>query len=127
VNNVLVPRTTRVALAVAIALSIMPIVTGQDTPKRAPTAVAPKPVKIVKATYTPEARAAKIQGTVVVEAVVLADGTVGTVKVSRSLDTKFGLDTQALTATKQWTFTPGTLDGKPVAVVVSIEQVFFLR
>ena len=126
-SNQPVPRTTRARLAAAIALSIVAIANAQDTPKSAPTAVAPKPIKTVQATYTPEARAAKIQGTVVVEAVVLPDGTVGNVKVSRSLDTKFGLDTQALNATKQWTFTPGTLNGKPVAVVVSIEQVFFLR
>ncbi|HEY2907249.1 MAG TPA: energy transducer TonB [Vicinamibacterales bacterium] len=121
------PQTTRVALAAAIALSIVTLANAQDTPKTAPTVVAPKPIKIVKATYTPEARAAKIQGTVVVEAVVLADGTVGQVKVTRSLDTKFGLDTEALNATQQWTFSPGTRDGKPVPVVVSIEQSFFLK
>jgi periplasmic protein TonB len=116
----------RAALAAVFAIAGTTLIHAQDTAKTR-GAVPPKPIKIVKATYTPEARAAKIQGTVVVEAVVLPDGTVGNVKVSRSLDTKFGLDTQALTATKQWTFTPGTIDGKPVAVVVSIEQVFFLR
>ncbi len=120
-------RTTRAALVAVIALSIVALANAQDTPKTPPGAVAPKPIKIVKATYTPEARAAKIQGTVIVEAVVLADGTVGQVKVTRSLDTKFGLDAEALKATKQWTFSPGTRDGKPVPVVVSIEQSFFLK
>src|SRR5436309_14528701 len=48
--------------------------------------------KEVKPTYTPEARAAKIQGQVLLEAVVLADGTVGATNVLRSLDTEFGLD-----------------------------------
>ncbi len=48
---------------------------------------APKVVKEVKATYTPEARAARIQGTVLVEAVVQTDGTVrDDVKVVRSLN-----------------------------------------
>ena len=82
----------------------------------------------MKATYTPEARAAKIQGTVIVEAVVLADGTVGQVKVTRSLDTKFGLDAEALKATEAVdVLARHQRDGKPVPVVVSIEQSFFLK
>jgi protein TonB len=87
---------------------------------------APKLVKQVKPTYTPEARAAKIQGTVLLSTVVLEDGTVGNVKVSRSLDTKYGLDNEAIKAAKQWTFTPGMKDGKPVAVSVTIEISFTL-
>jgi Gram-negative bacterial TonB protein C-terminal len=49
------------------------------------------------------------------------------VKVVRSLDTKFGLDEQAIKATKQWTFKPATKDGKPVPCPVAIEQSFFLN
>jgi TonB family protein len=91
------------------------------------SATPPSIVKEVKATYTPAARAARIEGRVVVQAIVAADGTVSDVKVIRSLDTKFGLDVQALNATKQWIFKPGTRDGKPVAVTVAIEQSFFLN
>jgi periplasmic protein TonB len=87
---------------------------------------APKLVKEVKPNYTPEARAAKIQGTVLLSAVVREDGTVGDVKVSRSLDAKYGLDAEAVKAAKQWTFTPGMKDGKPVAVAVTIELAFNL-
>jgi protein TonB len=86
----------------------------------------PKLVKEVKPEYTPEARAAKIQGTVLLETVVLADGTVGNVKVFRSLDAKFGLDQQAVIAVKQWLFTPGMKDGQAVPVTVSIEVSFNL-
>jgi protein TonB len=85
---------------------------------------APKLVKEVKPNYTPEARAAKIQGTVLLSAVVREDGTVSDVKVSRSLDTKYGLDAEAIKAAKQWTFNPGMRDGKPVAVLVAIELAF---
>jgi protein TonB len=81
----------------------------------------------VKAEYTQEAKDAGIQGTVVLDTEVLADGTVGDVKVKQSLDTKYGLDRQAVNAVKQWTFEPGTKDGKPVAVRVDIEMTFTLK
>jgi protein TonB len=81
----------------------------------------------VKAVYTQEAKDAGIQGTVVLDAEVLADGTVGDVKVKQSLDTKYGLDEQAVKAVKQWTFEPGTKDGKPVPVRVDIEITFTLK
>jgi TonB family protein len=87
---------------------------------------APKLVKEVKPEYTPEARAAKIQGTVLLATVVREDGAVSDVKVSRSLDAKYGLDEQAVKAAKQWTFTPGMRDGKPVPVMVTIELSFQL-
>ena len=87
----------------------------------------PKLVKEVKPEYTPEARAAKIQGTVLLETVIRADGTVGDVKVTRSLDEKYGLDQQAVIAVKQWVFTPGMRDGKATDVTVSIELSFTLR
>jgi protein TonB len=81
-------------------------------------------VKDVKPSYTAQAIAARIQGTVLLSAVVLSDGTVGDVTVLRSLDTMFGLDAQAVTAAKQWLFSPGTKDGMAVAVRVTIEMSF---
>src|SRR5687767_13354502 len=84
----------------------------------------PRVTREVKAQYTPEAMQAKIEGTVLVEAVVRADGTVGDVTVTRSLDTEYGLDDAAVKATKQWLFEPGTKDGKAAAVRVSIEHTF---
>lgn len=87
----------------------------------------PKLIKEVKPFYPAAAKAAKIQGTVLLSAVILEDGTVGYTKVARSLDTKYGLDAEAVKAAKQWTFTPGMRDGKPVQVQVSIEIAFTLR
>ena len=77
--------------------------------------------------YTAEAMRAKVQGAVLLEAVVLPDGTVGDVTVVRSLDRNFGLDEQAIMAAKQWRFVPGTRFGEPVAVLVTIEITFTLR
>jgi len=86
---------------------------------------APRLVKEVKPNYPEAARRDKIQGTVLLSTVVLDDGTVGDVKVVRSLgDPKHGFDAEAIKAAKQWIFTPGLKDGKPVPVQVSIELYF---
>jgi protein TonB len=61
------------------------------------------------------------------EAVVLADGTVGDVRVTRSLDATFGLDQNAINAVRRWRFLPGTRLGTPLPVIVSIELTFTLR
>jgi TonB family protein len=79
----------------------------------------------VHPTYTKAAMDRKVQGTVELKAVVLADGTVGDVTVTRSLDPD--LDVEAIRATKQWKFKPGTKDGTPVPVEVAIELSFTLR
>jgi protein TonB len=86
----------------------------------------PTLVREVKPSYTAQAIAARIQGTVLLSAVVLADGTVGEVTVIRSLDTQYGLDAQAVSAVKQWLFNPGQKDGVAVAVRVTIEMSFTL-
>jgi protein TonB len=87
----------------------------------------PVPVMQVRPEYTQEAKDAGIQGTVMLDCVVLSDGTMGDVTVSRSLDSKLGLDQEAIKAAKQWTFKPGTKDGMPVAVRVAMEMMFTLK
>lgn len=81
-----------------------------------------------KPNYTAEAMRAKIQGVVWLEAVVLPDGSVGDVRVTRSLDPTFGLDKEAERTVKLWRFAPGTNRlGEPVPVIVAIEMSFTLR
>jgi periplasmic protein TonB len=87
----------------------------------------PSVLREVKPLYTAEAIAARIQGSVLMSVVVLSDGTVGGVTVVQSLDSIHGLDAQAVSAAKQWLFTPGMKDGTPVAVRVTIEMTFTLR
>jgi TonB family protein len=87
----------------------------------------PRILREVKPQYTADAMRAKVQGTVLLECVVLADGTVGRVDVVKSLDPTFGLDQEAVKAAKQWRFVPGTRFGEPVAVLVTIELTFTLR
>ncbi len=77
--------------------------------------------------YTPDAMRQKIQGTVVVELVVAADGTVSKARIKQSLDKASGLDESALETAKKWTFTPGMLNGQPVAVHLQINLEFRLH
>jgi protein TonB len=87
----------------------------------------PRVVTQVKADYTSEARAQRIEGTVRLDVVVRKDGTVGDVTVKESLDAVYGLDREAVNAMKQWTFKPGEKDGVPVAVRVEVVMTFTLR
>ena len=87
----------------------------------------PTVVKQVKPNYTEAAKAARIEGDVVMKVVVLADGSVGDVTVTKSLDSVNGLDGQAVDAMKQWQFKPGEKDGQPVAVQVAVEMRFTLK
>lgn len=87
----------------------------------------PTLVTEVKPSYTAEAMRAKVQGAVLVEAIVRQDGSVGQVRILRSLDRTFGLDEEALKAVRNWRFRPGRREGRNVAVIVEIELMFTLR
>lgn len=112
-----------------LALAFVAVIGAQDTTIYTPEdgVSLPQPTKQVKAEYTSEAMQNRIEGKVGLEVVVLADGKVGDVKVSESLDTVYGLDKNAVAAMKQWEFKPGVKDGKAVAVRVHVQMTFSLR
>jgi TonB family protein len=86
---------------------------------------APVLVRQVQPKYTGEAMRAKVQGAIELEAVVLPNGTVGSLRVVKSLDRAFGLDQAAMTAARDWLFSPGTDGhGRPVAVLVTLIMEF---
>ena len=87
----------------------------------------PRLLKEVKPNYTGDAMRAKIQGVVTMNAVVMPDGSVGNVQITRSLDPTFGLDQEAIKTVKQWRFAPGMRQGQAVPVLVEIEMTFTLR
>jgi TonB family protein len=87
----------------------------------------PRVLKEVKPQYTADAMRAKVQGVVWLECIVQTDGSVGDVRIIRSLDPVFGLDQEAIKAARQWRFVPGTKQGEPVPVIISIELTFSLR
>jgi periplasmic protein TonB len=87
----------------------------------------PRLVREVKPNYTPDAMRAQVEGLVELEILVLEDGTVGRVNVVRSLDSRFGLDQEAINAVRRWRFDPGRRLGKAVATRVGVELSFNLR
>jgi TonB family protein len=84
----------------------------------------PAVVSQVQPKYDEQARAAKIEGSVLVSLVVDENGVPRNVKVVRSLDP--GLDQKAIEAVQQWKFRPGQKDGNPVAVQAQIQVTFKL-
>jgi TonB family protein len=85
----------------------------------------PKLVKEVQPNYSREGIAAKIEGRVLLDAVVGIDGKVTDMRVVFGL--LDSLDHEAREAVKKWRFEAGTLDGVPVPTIVQIELSFTLR
>jgi protein TonB len=70
------------------------------------------------------AQAARVQGMVILEATIGIDGRVQNARVLRSIPL---LDEAALAAVRQWTFTPTTLNGVPVPVIMTVTVHFQLN
>jgi TonB family protein len=85
----------------------------------------PSLMREVKPDYTDEARRRNVTGDVVLEIVVMVDGTVGDVRVLDGLG--YGLDQRAVDAVRQWRFSPARRLGQPVDVLVEVAVEFRLR
>ena len=91
-----------------------------------PGGVIKTPVKVrhVPPIYPAIAQQARVEGIVIIEAVVGVDGRVVEARILRS---KPLLDEAALDAVRQWEFTPTTLNGVPVPVIMTVTVNFTLR
>ena len=83
----------------------------------------PVKTKDVRPEYPQLARISHVQGLVIIEATIAADGTVQEARVLRSIPL---LDAAALDAVKQWEFTPTLLNGVPVPVIMTVTVQFTL-
>ncbi len=79
----------------------------------------------VKPVYTADALRREIEGDIVLEVVVLANGDVGEIRIVRGLG--YGLDETAVNAMRQWRFHPARRQGVTVDVVVEVAMEFRLR
>ena len=85
---------------------------------------APAKIRDVKPVYTPEAFRARVQGVVIIEAVLDATGHVAAARVLRSIPL---LDDAALAAVAQWVFEPPLVDGVPAAALMTVTVNFRLE
>ena len=75
--------------------------------------------------YTEEARRARVQGVVILQAVVDTLGNVGYVKVLKGLPE--GLTESTVQVVEQWRYEPATLNGEPVPVYINLTVNFSLQ
>jgi hypothetical protein len=144
----------RTLFASVLLIGVVPtvVISRQSTPtiyELGDGVIGPSIVNPVEPTYTPQARASGVQGFVYVAAVVRENGTVRDARVVQSRlwsstanrgnrreaitfltdaeVAKLGLGARALDAAEQWTFKPGTRDGEPVPVRITMEIRFTLQ
>ena len=91
-----------------------------------PGVVQPRLLKDVKPQYTSDAMRAKVQGAAVLTAIVDVDGAPHDITVIQSLDRTYGLDEACVTALSQWRFAPGTVDGRPAPMRITVTHAFTL-
>ena len=97
----------------------------EDKLYRVGEVAAPERTHYVNPQYTEMARRARIEGYVIVEAIISKNGDVVDAKVLKSLP--MGLADEAVKALRQWRYKPSTLDGRPVDVLLSVTVNFRLQ
>lgn len=94
---------------------------AQETgPIRVSPGQGPGLIKKVEPRYPPIAQAARVEGNVVLDAIIRKDGTVAEVTVLRSSNKMF--DQACIDAVRQWRYTPGPQD-----VILTVTVNFTLR
>jgi protein TonB len=84
----------------------------------------PKRIAGAPPEYPPLARSVRVQGVVILEAVIDEQGTIERVKILKSVPL---LDGAAVAAVKGWRYTPTLLNGVPVSVLMTITMNFTLQ
>jgi TonB family protein len=120
-------RSTRTLLGGAMPVQVpapTPPAIDASKPLRVMGGVSePKKIKDVKPVYPPLAETARISGVVIAEIVIDTNGDVRDARILRSIPM---LDQAALDAIRQWRYTPTTLNGVPVELVMTVTVSFTL-
>jgi len=85
----------------------------------------PVPLNKVDPAYPAELLRDKVEGTVILYAVIHRDGSIGEIKVLKSVDER--LDENAAKALARWHFKPGTKNGEPVDLEAVVQIPFRVK
>jgi TonB family protein len=107
-------QVSKVVLSPASDAGFYPIAGGLGSSR-------PVLLKQVEPGYTEEARAAKVQGTVVLQVEIDPSGKVATTHIGVVRSLGLGLDEKAIEAVKQWQFKPATRNGTPVTAKATMK------
>ena len=86
---------------------------------------APVPLDQPEPRYTELARRHRVEGLVILDATLDAEGRVTDVQVMRGLP--MGLEQEAVTAVRRWRYSPATLHGVPVPVRITVTVTYRLQ
>ena len=78
----------------------------------------PKKMRNISPVYPEAAQAHRVQGVVVLEAMITPSGCIGALRLVRSPDVNLSI--AALRAVSGWRYTPTLLDGRPVPVIMTV-------
>src|SRR5439155_22761758 len=117
------PATPPPATAVQTP-TLTPIITEAQTNRRGGNVQATNHIYQVNPVYPPLARQIRVQGAVVMEAVINKEGSIESLRVISGHPL---LNQAALDAVKQWRYRPTMLNGEPVEVITTVTVTFSLR
>jgi len=74
----------------------------------------------VEPEYPELARVARLEGSVILQAIIHSDGSVGEIEVLRSNRPNMGFEESAIAAVREWQYKPALQNGKPVEVYFTV-------
>jgi TonB family protein len=121
--------TAASAVALRVGVGMQANADSQDSKKGAAHSVPPGEmqgnlISKVSPIYPPDAKKARIQGTVVLDAVISKTGQVDSLKVASGPSE---LQQSSLDAVRQWRYKPFLLNGDPIEVKTTISVVYSLK
>ena len=89
------------------------------------------PILILESKVEPEypelARVARLEGNVILRAIIHADGVVGNIEILRCNRPNMGFEDSAIEAVSQWRYKPALQHGRPVEVYFTVFVEFKLH